>query len=420
MNKRREGRLPSVLMVIEGRYPVIGGGGAESQLRTLSTHLKARGLDVHVCAPVFKQYSITRQTEVAGIRVHRLYFPSVPLLGALVLHAKLAWYLWSNRQRIDVIHSHIATNMSAVSCVMGKLLGIPVLVKLTGMTELVGGILDPSAVGMGEKLRRWAMKRATRIQAISHRIARQLIAMGFSPEQVMYLPNAVDLERFKDGATPRAPMPAELAAKLEGVKDKSFVALYAGRLVAAKDLDLLVKGWGAVFAGRKDSMLLLAGSGSLGEQLMELARSLGVGDQVRVLGPVEHIEHVLPYADVGILTSRAEGLSNSLLEYMATGLPVVGSCVSGNEDFIVPGETGWLFQPGDEAGLIAALREAGACSPERLREVGDAARRLVAQRASLPAVLARLCEFYGMDPNEAAMAAPESVPATPVAGASRH
>ncbi|HMY99025.1 MAG TPA: hypothetical protein PLU79_05165, partial [Burkholderiaceae bacterium] len=62
----------------------------------------------------------------------------------------------------------------------------------------------------------------------------------------------------------------------------------------------------------------------------------------------------------------------------------------------------------------------GACSPERLREVGDAARRLVAQRASLPAVLARLCEFYGMDPNEAAMAEPESVPATPVAGASRH
>jgi glycosyltransferase involved in cell wall biosynthesis len=418
MNKRREGRLPSVLMVIEGRYPVIGGGGAESQLRTLSTHLKARGVDVHVCAPVFQQYSITKQTEVAGIRIHRLNFPSVPLLGAMVLHAKLAWYLWSNRHRIDVIHSHIATNMSAVSCVMGKLLGIPVLVKLTGMTELVGGILDPNA-GTADKLRRWAMKRATRIQAISHRIAKQLIAMGFSPEQVMYLPNAVDLERFKDGAVPRAPMPAELAAKLEGVKDKRFVALYAGRLVEAKDLDLLVKGWGAVFAGRKDSVLLLAGFGNLGDQLMALAHQVGVGDQVRILGPVEHIEHVLPYADVGILTSRAEGLSNSLLEYMATGLPVVGSCVSGNEDFIVTGETGWLFQPGDEAGLVAALRDAGSCSPEQLRAVGDAARRLVAQRASLPAVLARLCEFYGMDPHEAAATGPDSRPVTPVAEASR-
>lgn len=418
MNKRREGRLPSVLMVIEGRYPVIGGGGAESQLRTLSTHLKARGVDVHVCAPVFQQFSITRQTDVGGIHVHRLHFPSVPLLGALVLHAKLAWYLWTNRQRIDVIHSHIATNMSAVSCVMGKLLGIPVLVKLTGMTELVGGILDPNA-GTGDKLRRWAMKRATRIQAISHRIAKQLITMGFSPDQVMYLPNAVDLERFKEGAVSRPPMPPELAAKLEGVKDKRFVALYAGRLVEAKDLDLLVKGWGATFAGRKDSMLLLAGFGSIGDQLMALAHAVGVGDQVRILGPVEHIEHVLPYADVGILTSRAEGLSNSLLEYMATGLPVVGSCVSGNEDFIVPGETGWLFQPGDEAGLIAALRDAGSCTPERLREVGDAARRLVAQRASLPAVLARLCEFYGMDPHEAASASPEARPVTPVAEASR-
>jgi len=420
MNKRREGRQPSVLMVIEGRYPVIGGGGAESQLRTLTTNLNARGVDVHVCAPAFKQFPITTVTEVAGIRVHRLNFPMVPLLGAMVLHAKLAWYIWSNRGRIDVIHSHIATNMSAVSCVMGKLLGIPVLVKLTGMTELVGGILDPQAVGMGDKLRRWSMKRATVIQAISHRIAKQLITMGFNPDQVMYLPNAVDLDRFKGGAVSAKPMPPELAAKLDGVKDKAFVALYAGRLVEAKDLDLLVKGWGAVFAGRKDSMLLLAGFGTLGDELMALARSLGVGDQVRVLGPVEQIEHVLPYADVGILTSRAEGLSNSLLEYMATGLPVVGSCVSGNEDFIVPGETGWLFQPGDEAGLVAALRDAGSCTPERLRQVGDAARRLVAQRASLPAVLARLCEFYGMEPSDAALAAADARPVTPVAEASRH
>lgn len=140
---------------------------------------------------------------------------------------------------------------------------------------------------------------------------------------------------------------------------------------------------------------------------MALATSLGAGNSVRVLGPVEHMEHVLPLAHVGILTSRAEGLSNSLLEYMASSLPVLGSRVSGNEDFIVPGETGWLFEPGDEEGLTTALRDAGARSPQELRRIGRNARQMVAARAAVPTVLDRLCEFYGM--------APASAPADPPA-----
>lgn len=394
MSKMRDGRPPVVMMVIEGMYPAVGGGGAESQLRTLSASLRSRGIDVSVCAPTFGSYPQTRLAEVDGIPVHRLVYPFVPLWGALVLQSKLALHIWRRRHELDAIHSHIATNMSAVCCVMGRLLGIPVLVKLTGMTEMVGGILDPEA-GSGARLRRWAMKRATRIQAISQRIVLQLMAVGFSPKQVMYLPNAVDLRRFDQTSIAVPPLPEALAEKLQGVEQSSFVALFAGRLVAAKDLDLLVRGWAACFAGRDDVTLLLAGRGRQGPELMALAQSLGVGQQVRVLGPVEHMEHVLPLAHVGILTSRAEGLSNSLLEYMASGLPVIGSCVSGNEDFISPGQTGWLFEPGDQEGLSAGLREAASLSPQALRGIGRNARQRVAAQASLPAVLERLCEFYG-------------------------
>mgnify|MGYP001231021549 FL=1 len=393
MNGKPEGRTPSVMMVIEGMFPAIGGGGAESQLRTLATNLSARGVRVRVCAPYFRNYPLTAQTEVDGIAVHRLSYPFVRLWGAVVLQSKLAWHIWRMRGEIDAIHSHIATNMSAVCCVMGRLLGIPVLVKLTGMTEMVGGILDPKA-GFGTRMRRWAMKRATRIQAISQRIVLQLLAVGFDPKQVMYLPNAVDLRRFEGGGRSDVPVPEALAQKLAGVEKRSFVALFAGRLIAEKDVDLLVRGWAASLRGRDDVMLLLAGRGKLGPELTALAESLGVGNSVRVLGPVEHMEHVLPLAHVGILTSRAEGLSNSLLEYMASGLPVLGSRVSGNEDFISPGQTGWLFEPGDEQGLTEALRDAAQLSAEALRQVGRNARQRVAAQASLPAVLDRLCEFY--------------------------
>jgi glycosyltransferase involved in cell wall biosynthesis len=211
------------------------------------------------------------------------------------------------------------------------------------------------------------------------------MAVGFSPKQVMYLPNAVDLRRFDQSTACVPPVPEALAEKLRGVEQSSFVALFAGRLVAAKDLDLLVRGWAACFAGRDDVTLLLAGRGKQGPELMALAQSLGVGQQVRVLGPVEHMEHILPLAHVGILTSRAEGLSNSLLEYMASGLPVIGSCVSGNEDFISPGQTGWLFEPGDEEGLTAGLREAASLSTQRRRPASRSARTTHPARRVAPA-----------------------------------
>lgn len=413
MNTPKAPRPPSVLMVIEGMFPTIGGGGAESQLRTLCRHLKARGVEVRVCAPVYEWYPITQTPDIDGTPIDRLHYPKWPLVGGVVLLAKLAGHLWRRRGQYDIVHAHIGGNMSAVCSLMGRVLGKPVLVKLTGMTEMVGGILDPQA-GRGARLRRWAMKRATRIQAISQRIAMQLLDAGFDNRRVMYLPNAVDLSRFENGGRAGAPPPPELAVHLAGLEDKRFVALFAGRLVAAKDLDLLVRGWAAAFAGRDDAVLLLAGRGELGPELMALATSLGAGHSVRVLGPVEHMEHVLPLAHVGILTSRAEGLSNSLLEYMASSLPVLGSRVSGNEDFIVPGETGWLFEPGDEAGLTTALRDAGARSPQELRRIGQSARQMVAARASVGAVLDRLCEFYGVAPVQGPA---DASPANPTAAA---
>lgn len=401
MNARHDARSPSVLMVIEGVFPTYGGGGAESQLRTLCRHLQPRGVEVRVCAPVYEWFPVSLWSEIDGTPIDRLHYPKWPLVGALILLAKLAWHLWRRRGHYDIVHAHIGGNMSAVCSLMGRLLGKPVLVKLTGMTEMVGGMLDPQA-GLGARVRRWALKRATKIQAISQRIAMQLLDAGFDSRRVMYLPNAVDVSRFENGGQASEPVPEELAAGLAGLEDKQFVALFAGRLVAAKDLDLLVRGWAAAFAGRDDAVLLLAGRGQLGPELLALAESLGAAGSVRVLGPVEHMEHVLPLAHVGILTSRAEGLSNSLLEYMASSLPVLGSRVSGNEDFIVPGETGWLFEPGDEEGLTTALRDAGSRPPQELRRLGQKARQMVVTRASVGVVLDRLCEFYGSPPAPAA------------------
>ncbi len=96
---------------------------------------------------------------------------------------------------------------------------------------------------------------------------------------------------------------------------------------------------------------------------------------------------MLADADVGVLPSRIEGLSNTLLEFMASGLPALASRVSGSEDFVVPGRNGWLFPVADVAALAAALREAEALPPERLAAMGRQARADVEATASLDVVV---------------------------------
>ncbi|HET9652502.1 MAG TPA: glycosyltransferase family 4 protein, partial [Usitatibacter sp.] len=109
------------------------------------------------------------------------------------------------------------------------------------------------------------------------------------------------------------------------------------------------------------------------------------------------IAALLSVADFALLTSDAEGLSNALLEYMAAGLPVVGSRVSGTEDFITEGQTGWLFEPGDGEALARQLAAVRAAPEEALQRLGNDARARVRALASLEAVTDRLLELYGFD-----------------------
>ena len=136
--------LMAPLMVLESVFPSRGGGGAEMQVQTLCVELQRRGVPVSVVVPMVNFGPQAASETVDGIPVTRLRYPKIPGLGAIWMLLSFAWLLLRERHRYDVIHSHIAGNMSAVCCLVGKLLGKPVVVKLTGLTEMRGGILDPA------------------------------------------------------------------------------------------------------------------------------------------------------------------------------------------------------------------------------------------------------------------------------------
>jgi glycosyltransferase involved in cell wall biosynthesis len=376
-----------ILMVLESEFTKSGGGGAESQLRTLSLHLRRLGHRVTVVMPMLPYGPQLSSQRFHGIPVGRVRYPKRKLIGAALLGLRFAGFLVRHRDRYDAWHVHIGHNMGAVACLVGSLVGKPVVVKISGWWELEQGLLQPKLSPMSRLFSRW-LKRATAVQAISTRIAGELVRRGFPQEKILVLPNAVDTARF---------------AARTGVRKKGepFVGVFVGRLVPEKGLSTLLDGWAQAFAGRDDVKLRLVGEGVEAEPLRAQAAKLGIAHQLELLGHRDRVEEVLAQAHVGVLPSRIEGLSNTLLEFMACGLPVLASKVSGSEDFVLTGKNGWLFPVGDAAALATSLKHAEALPPAELARLGAEARATVENLASLDRVVGRLLLLYrGAAPRE--------------------
>lgn len=375
-----DGRALRILMVLESDFTQRGGGGAESQLRTLGMHLMRLGQQVAIVTPLLPYGPQVRHEECYGIPVDRLPYPHIKLVGAGVMLLRHALFLMGPGRDFDAWHVHIGHNLGAVTCLVGSLVGKPVVVKISGWWELERGLVASGGGLLRSVARNW-LKRAAAIQAISTRIANELVEKGFPAERVLVLPNAVDTDRFHIERRPRA-------------AGAPFRAVFVGRLVEEKGLSTLLDAWATAFGEGHNVRLQLVGGGPLEEPLREQAERLGIGSQVEFLGHRDQVEEVLAEAHVGILPSRIEGLSNTLLEFMASSLTPIASRVSGSEDFIKPGENGWLFPVSDVAALADCLREAERMAPEKLLALGQRARAHVVAEAALDSVVGRLMSLY--------------------------
>lgn len=374
-----------VLMVLESNFPVIGGGGAESQVRTLALRLRERGHRVTVLTPLRDpELAPARIGRHEGIPVLRIAYPRIRLFGSLVLWLRLLAFLARHGRRYDAWHVHIAHHLGALTTMMGRRVGRTVVVKISGWWELKKGLLRDDGGFVARVGQRW-LRGAHALQAISHRIEAELLRHGFARERIVALPNAIDMRRFGVRAAPPA----------EGVP----TAVFVGRLVPEKGLGVLLDAWAAAFPQDGRARLRLVGAGPLEASLRAQAERLGIAAQVEFLGHRSDVEGLLREADFGVLTSTIEGLSNTLLEFMASCLPVVASRVSGSEDFVVDGRNGWLFEPGDRDALANCLGDAVARGRDGLYRLGCNARADVAGRADLDVVVDRLLALYrGDDP----------------------
>ena len=163
-----------------------------------------------------------------------------------------------------------------------------------------------------------------------------------------------------------------------------------GRLDPVKDQASLVKAFATLRPTRPAALLIIVGDGPCRMELTNLVSDLGLGDRVLLLGERQDIPELMAAMDVFVLPSIAEGMSNTVLEAMATGLPVVATRIGGNPELIEDGLTGRLVPPLEMAELASGID--GYLDDAHIRALhGKASRHRAVERFDL-AVMARAYE----------------------------
>jgi len=170
------------------------------------------------------------------------------------------------------------------------------------------------------------------------------------PERFKAILNGVDTDKFK----PRQEIRNKLRKELK-ISDDTFVIGTVGRLVEVKNFPSLIRAFALVKKQLSNAKLILAGEGPENEALVNLSSKLEVLDDVLFLGRRDDIADLLNIYDVFVLPSFREGLSNTILEAMSSGLPAVVTSVGGSPEIVIDGETGYLFEVDDVQHLAEIL-----------------------------------------------------------------
>lgn len=357
-------------------YPPSPAGGAEQQARLQAQALLRLGHHVEVVCPRTPGY---RSGFVDGVRVHRLPIVARRRLRTATYAGVLAAFLLARLRKFDLVHVHLANLQADVAVAVAELIGRPSYVKLAA-----GGPLGEIARfrRVAKVTRRYGLRHATVIQAISDEIAEDAIAAGVPAARIRRIPNGVRIR-------PMSRDPAHRIAtrgRLELPPD-ALVVLFSGRLERDKGVGDLLAAWRQW--NPASATLILLGS-------------TGVKDPVSLNDLPRRAIHrpwsadvagYLEAADVFVLPSHAEGMSNALLEAMSAGIACVATRVGAAEELIGDDANGLLIDVGDIAGLEASLVRLAGDSNARER-LGSAARQKIIRSYSIDSVVRRIEAEY--------------------------
>ena len=350
---------PRVLHVVIG----LGPGGTERLVVELARRATAR-VDAAVCCleDVGEWGEILKDEGFTVTALHRR--PGFrPALGMAVAGVASAF-------RANVLHCHQYSPF-VYGCIARVRYGAARLL----FTEH-GRLADAPPSGKRRTANRLFARLPDRVFTVSDDLRRHLATEGFNPADVDVIYNGVDaLAMPTDGER------LEMRARLDLPPDAVVVGTVA-RLDPVKNLETLIEATRlAARTGPLSPVLLVVGDGPERNGLEARAREAGPSDRVRFLGHRDDARRVLAACDIYANSSTFEGISLTILEAMAAGLPIVATAVGGTPE-IVDASCGVLTPPRDAARLANALVSLASDRARRM-EMGAAGRRAVEARFTL-------------------------------------
>lgn len=305
-------------------------GGSERQFVAITSAIRPDRFDVLLGCIGRRGALFDHRKEVAEFPLGGSF------LSARAQFSRIALGRYLRRHKVDVAHSFdFYTNLLLLPT--ARLAGVPVLI---GSHRQLGDLLT----GLQLRCQALAFRFCDRVVCNSEAAGRRLQAQGIPERKIAIIPNGLRPEIFA-AASPLVPLS-------HGILRIGMIARMNAR---SKNHALLLRAAARLTAKLPNLEFLLAGDGPLRPELETLACKLGIKHCVSFLGDRQDIPAVLASLDISVVPSSSESLSNTIVESMAAGVPVVATDVGGTPEIISDGQTGLLVRSGHEDELAGAI-----------------------------------------------------------------
>jgi len=347
-------------------------GGTEQQIFELATRINRERFKPLVCC--FRKGHIAREIEAAGVPVFNLKKRGKTDLPFLL---RLARFL--KEQRVQLLQTYLFT-ANVWGHLAGKLAGIPIRVS----SERNVDIWEKRYKKVAGRL---LMSSSHAVVVNAEAIKRYLVQRGAPEEKITIIHNGVNCERFNGSLS------GSDARKELGISNETPIVASVARLEPQKGHTCLLQSAKFMLQKFPRVKFLIVGDGPERKRLESLSHSLGIAESVVFTGGTREVPKLLSACDVSVLSSNKEGMSNSLLESMALGKPVVATRVGGNDEVIVEGETGFLV-PRDNPQALATASLKLIEDKELARKMGQRAKERVMEQFSVSRMVRSTEDLY--------------------------
>lgn len=367
-------------LVVHVIHRLTTGGLENGLVNLLNAMPKERYRHAIVCMTDYNDFAKRIQRD--DVEIYALHKREGKDIGAY-------WRLWKLLRKIkpDIVHSR---NLSALEAsVVAALAGVPCRVH----GEHGRDVHDMDGTNKKyNRLRRFCQRFVHHYIAVSKDLQRWLVDLvGIPSHKITQVYNGVYGEKF-------FPAPTRQTLPVEGFSlSENIIFGTVGRLETVKDQTTLAKAFVELHRLRPDLKgrlrLVIVGDGGLRQAVEYILQQAGLHDYVWLAGNRRDVPDLMRGMDVFVLPSLAEGISNTILEAMACGLPVIATNVGGNPELVVDGKTGFLAaaaSPHDMAQIMAKYLD----NPELIATQGATGRQRAEETFSMQAMVSAYVKVY--------------------------